>query len=231
MNSEIFLPLFCHFIFFSFPFSSTCSKQTLSALEKKINYFTLLLIPVFVVRIYIPGHIEGTFEENMSEFGSDVTGTVIADVPGTYYVSIPGKEAIPVVITGTQNTFNFGILDVNPYTATVSIGESDNYAAQSNTTNFEVKAQLTPFSADSNKEEYAYGESITLSYGDLPNGGTDYRVQLTEGLSTFTALQMRGVPSEFFFLHEENHWVLKPSNSIKWYEEVLGWLDKYLDNE
>ena len=59
------------------------------------------------------------------------------------------------------------------------------------------------------------------------HGGTDYRVPLTEGLSTFTALQMKGVPSEFFFLHEENHWVLKGENQIKWFDEVFNFFDKY----
>ena len=63
-------------------------------------------------------------------------------------------------------------------------------------------------------------------------GGTDYRVPLTEALSTFTALQLRGVPSEFFFLHQENHWVLKGENQIKWFEEVFNFFDKYtLSNE
>jgi dipeptidyl aminopeptidase/acylaminoacyl peptidase len=27
---------------------------------------------------------------------------------------------------------------------------------------------------------------------------------------------------------DENHWVLKPNNSIQWYGEVFGWLGKYL---
>ena len=59
------------------------------------------------------------------------------------------------------------------------------------------------------------------------HGGTDYRVPLTEGLSAFTALQMRGIESKFFFLHEENHWVLKGENQIKWFDEVLDFFDKY----
>ena len=64
------------------------------------------------------------------------------------------------------------------------------------------------------------------------HGGTDFRVQLTEGISAFTALQMKGVPSEFFFLHEENHWVLRAENQIKWFEEVYNFFDKYtLSNE
>ena len=63
------------------------------------------------------------------------------------------------------------------------------------------------------------------------HGSRDYRIPVTEGISAFTTLQIKGVPSRFLHFPDENHWVLKPSNSIKWYEEVLGWLDKYLDNE
>ena len=62
------------------------------------------------------------------------------------------------------------------------------------------------------------------------HGGKDYRVPLTEGLSAFTALQMKGIPSEFLFLHEENHWVLKAENQIKWFEEVYKFFDKYTDS-
>ncbi len=63
------------------------------------------------------------------------------------------------------------------------------------------------------------------------HGSKDYRIPITEGISAFTTLQIRGVPSKFLHFPNENHWVLKPKNSIKWYYEVLGWLDKYLDNE
>jgi len=59
------------------------------------------------------------------------------------------------------------------------------------------------------------------------HGGTDYRVQLTEGLSAFTALQMRGVPSKFLFLHIENHWVLRAENQIVWFDEVYKFFDEY----
>ena len=43
----------------------------------------------------------------------------------------------------------------------------------------------------------------------------DYRVPLNEALSTFTSLQLKGVPSIFLFFPLENHWVLNPSNQIK----------------
>jgi dipeptidyl aminopeptidase/acylaminoacyl peptidase len=30
------------------------------------------------------------------------------------------------------------------------------------------------------------------------------------------------------YFPDENHWVLKPHNSIFWHETVLGWLDQWL---
>jgi dipeptidyl aminopeptidase/acylaminoacyl peptidase len=26
---------------------------------------------------------------------------------------------------------------------------------------------------------------------------------------------------------DEGHWVLQPANSVRWYQEVLGWLDRW----
>ncbi|WP_375754758.1 prolyl oligopeptidase family serine peptidase [Corallococcus exercitus] len=59
------------------------------------------------------------------------------------------------------------------------------------------------------------------------HGGKDYRVVDTQGIATFTALQRRGIPSRFLYFPDENHWVLKPHNSIQWHDEVLGWLDRW----
>jgi dipeptidyl aminopeptidase/acylaminoacyl peptidase len=60
------------------------------------------------------------------------------------------------------------------------------------------------------------------------HGGKDYRVVDTHGISTFTLLQRRGIPSKLLYFPDENHWVLKPANSIQWHEIVLGWLDHWL---
>ena len=60
------------------------------------------------------------------------------------------------------------------------------------------------------------------------HGALDYRVPYTQGLATFTALQRRGIESRFVFFPDENHWILKPANSLQWHEEVLGWLKRYL---
>jgi dipeptidyl aminopeptidase/acylaminoacyl peptidase len=60
------------------------------------------------------------------------------------------------------------------------------------------------------------------------HGGKDYRVVETQGMSTFTLLQRKGIPSKFLYFPDENHWVLKPANSILWHETVLAWLDQWL---
>jgi dipeptidyl aminopeptidase/acylaminoacyl peptidase len=60
------------------------------------------------------------------------------------------------------------------------------------------------------------------------HGALDYRVPDGQGLATFTALQRRGIPSELLYFPDENHWVLKPANSILWHDTVLGWLDRWL---
>lgn len=60
------------------------------------------------------------------------------------------------------------------------------------------------------------------------HGALDFRVAETQGLATFNALQRRGIPSKLLYFPDENHWVLKPENSILWHETVLGWLDEWL---
>jgi dipeptidyl aminopeptidase/acylaminoacyl peptidase len=63
------------------------------------------------------------------------------------------------------------------------------------------------------------------------HGGLDFRVADTQGFSTFTTLQRMGIPSKLLYFPDENHWVLKPHNSILWHETVLGWLDQWLKNK
>ncbi len=56
----------------------------------------------------------------------------------------------------------------------------------------------------------------------------DFRIPYTQGLAAFTALQRKGVPSKLLIFPDENHWVLKPKNSIQWYGEVFGWMDRWM---
>jgi dipeptidyl aminopeptidase/acylaminoacyl peptidase len=64
---------------------------------------------------------------------------------------------------------------------------------------------------------------ILLTYGEK-----DYRVPLNNALEFWTVLQRQDVPSRLVVFPDENHWVLKGENSRYFYQEVHGWLAKYL---
>ncbi len=56
----------------------------------------------------------------------------------------------------------------------------------------------------------------------------DYRIPLEQGLGVFTALQTKGIHSQFLRFPDENHWVLKPQNSMQWHRTVFDWLDAHI---
>ncbi|TLY95343.1 MAG: S9 family peptidase [Gammaproteobacteria bacterium] len=60
------------------------------------------------------------------------------------------------------------------------------------------------------------------------HGEQDFRIPYPQGIGTFTALQRRGIESKLLIFPDENHWVLKPADSVLWYHTVLGWLDTHL---
>jgi dipeptidyl aminopeptidase/acylaminoacyl peptidase len=55
----------------------------------------------------------------------------------------------------------------------------------------------------------------------------DYRLDVSQGLQLFTALQLLGVPSKMLYFPDEGHWVSKPQNSQLWYETVDDWCDRW----
>ena len=59
------------------------------------------------------------------------------------------------------------------------------------------------------------------------HSGRDYRIPLEQGLGAFTALQRKGVPSQFLTFPDENHWVLKPQNSVEWHDTVEAWIKRW----
>jgi len=59
------------------------------------------------------------------------------------------------------------------------------------------------------------------------HSGHDFRIPDTQGLGAFTALQRRGIPSKLLHFPDENHWVLKPQNSVQWHETVNAWLKQW----
>ncbi len=60
------------------------------------------------------------------------------------------------------------------------------------------------------------------------HGERDFRVPVGQGLELYGVLKAKGIPARLVYYPDENHWILHPANSIHWYEEVLGWLDRYL---
>ncbi|KAH9941063.1 alpha/beta-hydrolase [Amylocystis lapponica] len=63
------------------------------------------------------------------------------------------------------------------------------------------------------------------------HGSKDYRLPETDGISAFHALRERDVPSRLVIFPDENHWVLKPKNSLKWHYEVFRWFDKFVGTD
>lgn len=61
-------------------------------------------------------------------------------------------------------------------------------------------------------------------------GEMDFRVPYDQAMAAYTAAQVLKVPSKLVLFPDENHWILKPQNSILWNRIYFDWLDKYLKN-
>ncbi len=59
------------------------------------------------------------------------------------------------------------------------------------------------------------------------HGEKDYRVPVAQGLECYGVLKAKGVPARLVYFPDENHWVLKPRNSLLWYREVHDWLKRW----
>jgi len=60
------------------------------------------------------------------------------------------------------------------------------------------------------------------------HGQQDFRIPVEQGIGAFAALQRQGVESKFLYFPDENHWVLKPQNSVLWHDTVNGWLKAHI---
>jgi dipeptidyl aminopeptidase/acylaminoacyl peptidase len=61
------------------------------------------------------------------------------------------------------------------------------------------------------------------------HGECDYRVPYTQGLAVYGVLKAKGIPARLVVYPDEGHWILKAANSCYWYDEVMGWLERFLD--
>jgi dipeptidyl aminopeptidase/acylaminoacyl peptidase len=60
------------------------------------------------------------------------------------------------------------------------------------------------------------------------HGEQDFRVPVDQGIQLFTALQLQKVPSKLVLFPDEGHWILKPQNSVLWYNQFLEWIGEWL---
>jgi dipeptidyl aminopeptidase/acylaminoacyl peptidase len=86
-----------------------------------------------------------------------------------------------------------------------------------------------------NKEavrSYSFSPHHYVDKWDTPilviHGENDYRIPYTQGMAAYNSAILKGIPAQFLFFHEENHWILKPQNGILWQRTFMGWLDKWL---
>ncbi len=88
----------------------------------------------------------------------------------------------------------------------------------------------TPFDKPDNVDKF--NPALHVQKWRVPmlvvQGELDYRIPVTQGLATFTALQRRGIDSQLLYFPDENHWVLKPQNSELWHDTVNAWLKKHI---
>ncbi|MCD4773025.1 MAG: S9 family peptidase [Bacteroidales bacterium] len=82
------------------------------------------------------------------------------------------------------------------------------------------------------KDVYAHSPHKFVDKWDTPilciHGELDYRVVVTQGMTAFNAAILKGVPAEYLYFPDENHWVLQPQNGILWQRTFFNWLDRWL---
>jgi dipeptidyl aminopeptidase/acylaminoacyl peptidase len=61
----------------------------------------------------------------------------------------------------------------------------------------------------------------------LLHGRNDFRVTESHALGAYNALQRRGVPVRLVMFDEGSHWILRAPDGLRWWQEVLAWLDRW----
>lgn len=124
-------------------------------------------------------------------------------------------------------------------------GHTDRYAALINHAG--VYNLMGQFASDSTEHRsYAYGGSpwdglehmlqwSPAMYAEnfktpmlVIHGELDYRVPVTQGLEIYGVYKGMGLDARLVYFPDENHWILKPNNSVFWFNEFHNWLDRYL---
>jgi dipeptidyl aminopeptidase/acylaminoacyl peptidase len=91
----------------------------------------------------------------------------------------------------------------------------------------------TPFEKPQNYERFNPVAHVDKMRAPMlvVHGQLDYRIPAEQGLALFTALQRKGIESQFLYFPDENHWVLKPQNSVLWHDSVNAWLKRWTEQD
>jgi dipeptidyl aminopeptidase/acylaminoacyl peptidase len=86
-----------------------------------------------------------------------------------------------------------------------------------------------------NREEYVRSSPSTHAQDFktptlVMHGGRDYRVDLSQGVAMYTALQRLGVPARLVFFPDEGHYYRRLQNWKFAYEQQFAWLARFLKN-
>jgi dipeptidyl aminopeptidase/acylaminoacyl peptidase len=60
------------------------------------------------------------------------------------------------------------------------------------------------------------------------HGELDYRVPVAHAFLVYGVYKAMGLDARLVYFPDENHWILKPQNSVFWYKEFFDWLERYL---
>lgn len=78
---------------------------------------------------------------------------------------------------------------------------------------------------EQNPSQFAHNFSSPML---VIHGEQDFRVPIAQGLLVYGIYKSMGLEARLVYYPDENHWILKPQNSIFWYKELHNWLERYL---
>ncbi|KAI8324737.1 alpha/beta-hydrolase [Martensiomyces pterosporus] len=61
-------------------------------------------------------------------------------------------------------------------------------------------------------------------------GEKDFRIPVSESLGAWTLLRRKGIPARLVYFPDEDHWINKMGNSIRWYTEVIKWISAWTNS-
>jgi dipeptidyl aminopeptidase/acylaminoacyl peptidase len=127
---------------------------------------------------------------------------------------------LATILLGRPNPFKALVAHAAVYNQYTQIGAD--YGGNENRY-YEAWEDPVKFQATSPNMNAANFKTPTL----VIHGQLDLRVPVNHGIELFNTLQKQNVPSRFIYYPNENHWILRPQNSLFWYKEVKSWIETY----